>query len=49
MRDRDPRSSGSGPGLVGEPLIAIAAVVAIGIAAIVGTLIYLRVTGGRRA
>jgi hypothetical protein len=45
----DPRSSGSGPGLVGEPLIAIAAVVAIAIAAIVGTLIYLRVTGGRRA
>lgn len=44
----DPRSSGQGPGLVGEPLVAIGGVVAIGLAALVITLVYLRVTGGRR-
>ena len=45
----DPRSSGQGPGLVGEPLLAIAGVLAIGIAAVVLTLLYVRATGGRRA
>jgi len=44
----DPRSSGQGPGLVGEPLVAIGLVVAIGLAAAVATLGYVRLTGGRR-
>jgi hypothetical protein len=44
----DPRSSGQGPGLVGEPLVAIAIVVAIGLAATVATIGYVRLTGGRR-
>ena len=44
----DPRSSGQGPGLVGEPLAAIALVVAIGVAAAVATFGYVRLTGGRR-
>ena len=45
----DPRSSGQGPGLVGEPLAAIALVVAIGVAAAVATFGYVRLTGGRRS
>jgi hypothetical protein len=44
----DPRSSGQGPGLVGEPLIAIAVVVAIGLGAAAVTFGYVRLTGGRR-
>ena len=40
----DPRSSGQGPGLVGDPLFALAAVLAIGLAALVATLVYIRVT-----
>ncbi|MGK2852480.1 MAG: hypothetical protein ACSLFN_16430 [Candidatus Limnocylindrales bacterium] len=44
----DPRSSGQGPGLVGDPLMAIGLVVAIGIVALVATLAYVRITGGRR-
>jgi hypothetical protein len=44
----DPRSSGVGPGLVGEPLVAIGLVVAIGLAAVLGTLAYVRLTGGPR-
>jgi hypothetical protein len=44
----DPRSSGQGPGLVGEPLIAIALVVAIGLVAAAVTFGYVRLTGGRR-
>ena len=44
----DPRSSGQGPGLVGEPLIAIAVVVAIGLVAAALTFGYVRLTGGRR-
>jgi len=44
----DPRSSGQGPGLVGEPLTAIAIVVAIGLIAAMATLGYVRLTGGRR-
>lgn len=44
----DPRSSGQGPGLVGDPVVAIAAVVAIGVAAVVLTLAYIRVTDRRR-
>lgn len=42
----DPRSPGQGPGLVGDPLLAIAAVVAIGILALVATLAYVRSSGG---
>lgn len=44
----DPRSSGEGPGLVGEPGIAILAVVAIAAAAIAITTLYVRLTGGPR-
>ena len=44
----DPRSSGQGPGLVGDPAAAIAAVVLIGVLAVAATLAYVRVTGGRR-
>jgi hypothetical protein len=45
----DPRSSGQGPGLVGDPGFAIIAVVAIGLAALLLTLAYVKLTGGRRA
>jgi hypothetical protein len=43
----DPRSSGQGPGLVGDPAFALLAVVAIGLGALVATLIYVRVTANR--
>jgi hypothetical protein len=45
----DPRSSGQGPGLVGDPLFAIAAVVVIGVGALVATLGWVRLTAGRGA
>lgn len=45
----DPRSSGQGPGLVGDPLTAIALVLLIGIGTVVVTTLYVRSTGGRRA
>jgi hypothetical protein len=45
----DPRSSGEGPGLVGQPLFAIGLVIAIAIAAVALTLAYVRLTGGRRS
>jgi hypothetical protein len=44
----DPRSSGQGPGLVGEPVVAIAVVVVVGLVALGGTLLYVRATGGPR-
>jgi hypothetical protein len=44
----DPRSAGQGPGLVGDPLLAIGLVVLIGIVALVGTFAYVRATGGPR-
>lgn len=44
----DPRSSGQGPGLVGDPGFAIVAVLAIGIGTLAITLAYIRLTGGRR-
>lgn len=44
----DPRSSGQGPGLVGDPAFAILAVLAIGLLAVGLTLVYVRLTGGRR-
>jgi hypothetical protein len=43
----DPRSSGQGPGLVGDPLLAVLLVVAIGVGALVLTLAYIRVTRAR--
>jgi len=42
----DPRSSGQGPGLVGDPLFAIGIVVGIGLLALGATLLYVRLTGG---
>jgi hypothetical protein len=45
----DPRSSGEGPGLVGDPVTAIVLVLAIGIGAAIATALYVRFTGGRRA
>ena len=44
----DPRSAGEGPGFVGTPLVAIGAVVGLGILAVLVTLAYVRLTGGRR-
>jgi hypothetical protein len=44
----DPRSSGQGPGLVGDPLLAIVIVVGIGLLALAATLLYVRMTGGPR-
>jgi hypothetical protein len=43
----DPRSSGQGPGLVGDPLFALLAVVAIGFASVIVTLAYVRLTARR--
>ena len=43
----DPRSSGQGPGLVGDPAFALLAVVAIGIGSVVATLVYVRLTAHR--
>jgi hypothetical protein len=40
----DPRSSGEGPGIVGEPGLAILIVVAIAVVAIVATTAYVRLT-----
>lgn len=45
----DTRTSGGGPGLVGEPLLAILGVLGIGVASVVGSLAYLRLTRGRSA
>jgi hypothetical protein len=44
----DPRSSGQGPGLVGDPLFAVMVVVVIGVIALAATLLYVRATGGAR-
>jgi hypothetical protein len=43
----DPRSSGQGPGLVGDPAVALLAVVAIGVGAVLVTLAYVRLTAPR--
>jgi hypothetical protein len=45
----DPRSSGQGPGLVGDPAFALLAVVAIGLGSVAATLVYVRLTARRRA
>ena len=42
----DTRSPGQGPGFVGAPLLAIAGVLGLGLATVVVTLIYVRLTGG---
>ncbi len=44
----DPRSSGQGPGLVGDPAFALLAVVAIGLGSVAATLVYVRLTTRRR-
>ena len=44
----DPRSSGQGPGLVGDPALALLGVIAIGLGAVILTLVYLRLTAPRR-
>ena len=43
----DPRSPQEGPGLVGDPLGAILAVVGLGLVAVLATTAYVRLTGGR--
>ena len=43
----DPRISGQGPGLVGDPAFAILAVVVIALASVLATLVYLRLTAPR--
>jgi len=43
----DPRSSGQGPGLVGDPAFALFAVIAIGFVSVVVTLAYVRLTARR--
>jgi hypothetical protein len=44
----DPRSSGQGPGLVGDPLAAIVVVALVAFASLAVTLLYVRLTGGSR-
>jgi hypothetical protein len=43
----DPRSSGQGPGLVGDPLAALVVVAAIAALTVAATLVYVRATAGR--
>jgi hypothetical protein len=43
----DTRTPGAGPGFVGEPLLAILGVLALGIGSLLGTLAYIRLSGGR--
>jgi hypothetical protein len=45
----DPRSAGEGPGLVGEPFMAVIAVLAVGIATAVLTLAWVRLRPARSA
>lgn len=40
----DPRSSGEGPGFVGDPLTAILIVLAIGLGSVLATALYVRLT-----
>lgn len=44
----DSRSEGEGPGLVGSPVAIAVGVVLVGVLTAAGTLIVLRLTGGRR-
>jgi len=43
----DTRSSGAGPGLVGDPVFALLAVLAVAGLSLAGTLAWIRATGGR--
>jgi hypothetical protein len=43
----DTRTSGGGPGLVGDPLFAILVVAAVAVLSIAGSLTWIRLTGGR--
>jgi len=43
----DTRTPGSNPGFVGEPMLAILGVLALGIGALLATLAYIRLSGGR--
>lgn len=45
----DPRSSGQGPGLVGDPGFALIAVVLIGVGSLLATALYVRLTARRGA
>jgi len=44
----DPRSPGEGPGLVGDPLLAVAVVVIVGLATVLVTVAWARLRGPRR-
>ena len=44
----DTRTPGPNPGFVGEPLFAILGVLVLGVGSVVGTLAYVRLSGGRR-
>ena len=44
----DPRSSGQGPGLVGDPPVAIGVTLAIGLGAAGSTFAYVRLTSKRK-
>jgi hypothetical protein len=43
----DTRTPGGSPGFVGEPMLAILGVLALGVAALVATLVYVRLSGPR--
>ena len=43
----DVRTSATAPGLVGDPLFAVAGVVLVGLMAVGATLLYVRLTGRR--
>ena len=45
----DTRTTGGGPGLVGEPLLALLGVAGIAALSLLGTLAYVRLTGGPRS
>ena len=42
----DTRSAGEAPGFVGSPLAAVGAVLGLGMLAVIGTIAYVRLTGG---
>jgi hypothetical protein len=45
----DTRSTGGGPGLVGNPLLAVLGVLGVGLLSLLASLVYIRVTGSRQA
>jgi hypothetical protein len=44
----DTRTTGGGPGLVGEPVLALLGVLGVALLSVVASLLYVRVTGGPR-